>query len=707
MRRVFTGPTASRTAGCLMLICLTCLLSACGGTKERLSDDGLRYTVDAGAVTIIGYEGEETEVAVPGRLDALPVTAVAADAFPGGVLGVSLPESVRTVEEDAFSEEIPPLYILLNGKNTDIAHAPKESLLLQSGQALESGTLTAVFLDELQALYGLTDGGIPELMQFPADMDIYEVPGQLEQDYPYIYISASALDAWPGRTVLSLGERAIVAPERLMELENDGVLFYPADSLTADWVLTVDAAEQVNAQREPLGLEAISPDVALVCAARTRMGELSESYSFDRPDGRPGSSVLDEQGIPFQLYTSITWHCGSVDEGYQGAISNALQYYTRDQNGVLYDKLGLSMGQGSYGGESSYLLSGLYINTTMQELTIGSQTYAIEADHAELSAVSGDIVGATIHESVYGKSVTGIREGALAGGTSLRYVVVPAGISYLDSSAFDGCGSLRAVLVPEGFALGGKLPDKCRMIAQGLDTGDGLATSLYVSNLGGIYLFTDQNRYVLYDIPDDVDSFVVSSQLGDYPVTLISLGAVEGKSNLKKLGFYWDCGIDPAALDALGDCSIYVYNDDNTLLSSGQLGTTLYGSTILSASLAHQINEIRSANGADPVRLTYKAVRSAWIMAQEQAQQYSQDRPDGRAWTTIFDDESIDWGHASMLRDILYTTEDINNVMDEFAQSVAAEQEDFYYHEAGMGLCAGTYGGRQAVFFYGLAYREP
>ena len=701
MRRFFTV-----AAGCMMLLCLTCLLSGCGREgKAKLSEDGLRYTASAEAVTITGYEGEAAEVEVPGRLDDLPVTAVAAGAFPGGLLGVSLPETVQTVERGAFSEEMPPCYILLGGADTAVTSPPEGTLLLQVGQELESGALTDVLLDELWAVYGRTDGGNLELLRFPADLDVYEIPGQLEQDCSYVYISASALEAWPGFTMLSLGERTMVAPERLMELREDGVLFWPEDSLSADWMLTVEAAERVNEQREPLGLDPILPDPAVVCAARIRMEELEESYSFNRPDGRPGASVLDEQGIPFQLATFMRWSCGSAEEGYEGAISNVLQYYTYDQNGVLFDKLGLSLGSGVYEGESAYLLSGVYLNTTTKELALGGLTYTIEADHAELSAVAEGTVGVTVHEELYGKPVTDIRQGAFANGASVRYVTVPSGISYLDSKVFDGCDNLRAVLMPRGFALGGRMPEQCRTVAQGLDTGDGEVVSLYVDSQDGVYLLTDQGHYVLYDIPDDVDMFAVPAQLGDYPVTLIYARAVKDRPNLKTIGFYWDCGVDPDALDELGRRSVYVYSDDLTRLDSSQLGNTLYGATILSASLAGQINEIRSANGEDPVRVTYKAVRAAWVMAQEQAEQYSQLRPDGREWTSIFDDEAIgNWGHASMYRDVLYTTADVNGAVDKFARDTAPRQEGFSYYEVGMALHTGAYEGRQAVFFYGLAY---
>ena len=39
-----------------------------------------------------------------------------------------------------------------------------------------------------------------------------------------------------------------------------------------------------------------------------------------------------------------------------------------------------------------------------------------------------------------------------------------------------------------------------------------------------------------------------------------------------------------------------------------------------------------------------------------------------------------------------------------FAQDAAAREEGGYYREVGLGLCLGTYEGRQAGFFYGLTY---
>lgn len=510
MRRVFSGASVREAAGYVLLLGLICLLSACGGgEKEQLSEDGLRYTASDGAVTITGYEGEAAEVAVPDRLGDLPVTAVARDAFPGTVVGVSLPKTVQTVEKGAFSGKLPPRYILLEGEDTQVAEVPEESLLLRVGQQLETGRLSSVFLDELQALYGVTDGGAAELLRFPTDFEVYEVPGGLEREHPYVYVSAAALEEWPQGEMLVLGEQAVVAADRMTALKDSGVLRYPEDSLAADWALSVEAAEQVNGQRESLGLDPISADVEVVRAARARMKELSEAYSLDRPDGSPGVSVLEEEKIPFQMFTAVIWRGNTLEQCGETAVNHALEYSDRDQNGVLYDTLGMSAGYGVYEGEDVCFLNGIYLNTTMEELVVGSLTYAIEEDHAELSAVAEGTTGVILHEKLYGKPVTDIRQGAFAQGDAVRYVVVPSGISYLDSKVFEGCDNLRAVLMPDGFALGGRMPGQCRTVAKGLDTGDGRVVSLNVDEQGGVYAFTDQWNYVLYDIPEKAELFTV------------------------------------------------------------------------------------------------------------------------------------------------------------------------------------------------------
>ena len=685
----------------LITVCLACILSSCG---EKVSEEGFRYTVSSGRAAITGYEGEEREVTVPEELDGVPVAAVISGAFPGDILGVSLPGSIETVEEGAFSMEAPPRYILLGGTDTAVSGTPEGSQVLRVGQQLETGALESVFLDASQVLYGVTDAGGAELLGFPEGLDVYEVPAQLDQDYPYTYISTAALEAGPAFSLLSLGENTAVSPDYLEQLRESGALLYPEDSLSADWVLTVEAAGQVNQERQEFGLDPISPDVALVRAARTRMKELSQSYSFDRPDGSPWSSVLTEQEIPYQLANSLRGHYDSLEEGYAAAAAAAADYYAQAENGVLFDKLGLSLGSGFYQGEDACLLGGIVTNTTLTELVWGGLTYSIEADHAELSGVSEGTIDVALSEELYGKTVTGIRAGAFANASAVRSVRLNSSIGQLDSSVLEGCGSLRALLVYEGTTVSGSLPGQCEVVVRGMDTGDGLVESLNVDYNGYVYLYTGLDRYVLYDIPDDVDQIVVVRRLGDCPVTLLHPHALENKPNLETVILFWNSGIDPATLDILSQYTVLVADDNGERIESGSLGDTLYGAAILSVALADQINAMRP-EGAEEIRATYKAVRAAWLMAQEQAEQYTLTRPDGREWTTIFDDEAMEgWDYARMYRDVTYDAAGIDAAIAAFAQDAAAQEEGGYYREVGMGLCLGTYEGRQAGFFYGLAY---
>lgn len=290
MRRVFSGASVREAAGYVLLLGLICLLSACGGgEKEQLSEDGLRYTASDGAVTITGYEGEAAEVAVPGPAGR-PAwrTAVAPGMpFPGRWWGSPCPKPCRPWEKGAFSGKLPPRYILLEGEDTQVAEVPEESLLLRVGQQLETGRLSSVFLDELQALYGVTDGGAAELLRFPTDFEVYEVPGGLGAGAPLcVRLGRRSGGVAPGEMlVLGGAGRGGGGP-------HDGPEGFRRSPVSGGQpggglALSVEAAEQVNGQRESLGLDPISADVEVVRAARARMKELSEAYSLDRAGWKP------------------------------------------------------------------------------------------------------------------------------------------------------------------------------------------------------------------------------------------------------------------------------------------------------------------------------------------------------------------------------------------------------------------------------------
>jgi hypothetical protein len=66
-----------------------------------------QYTAENGTVTITGYTGSAKEVAIPGRIDGLPVTVIGYGAFREKQLtGVTIPNGVTYIGEEAFASNL-------------------------------------------------------------------------------------------------------------------------------------------------------------------------------------------------------------------------------------------------------------------------------------------------------------------------------------------------------------------------------------------------------------------------------------------------------------------------------------------------------------------------------------------------------------------------------------------------------------------------
>lgn len=82
----------------------------------------LRYTVAEGSVTIIGYNGNESEVTVPAQIAGTPVNTIAAGAFCNSpaVTKINLPDTIMAVEEGAFGSEQTVIYSNHNNGSGDV-----------------------------------------------------------------------------------------------------------------------------------------------------------------------------------------------------------------------------------------------------------------------------------------------------------------------------------------------------------------------------------------------------------------------------------------------------------------------------------------------------------------------------------------------------------------------------------------------------------
>ena len=88
----------------LILVSVLVALTAVVPASAYWKSDGFRYTFENGEVTILGYDGKETDVTIPASFDGSPVTAIASYAFyeNSTLTGVTIPEGVTKIGAYAF-----------------------------------------------------------------------------------------------------------------------------------------------------------------------------------------------------------------------------------------------------------------------------------------------------------------------------------------------------------------------------------------------------------------------------------------------------------------------------------------------------------------------------------------------------------------------------------------------------------------------------
>lgn len=89
----------------ILTICISfCSMTITAFATTEYVDGYLRYTVEDGSVTIIGYNGKESEVTIPSKIAGVPVNTIASGAFSNStkVTKVNLPDTIMKIEEGAF-----------------------------------------------------------------------------------------------------------------------------------------------------------------------------------------------------------------------------------------------------------------------------------------------------------------------------------------------------------------------------------------------------------------------------------------------------------------------------------------------------------------------------------------------------------------------------------------------------------------------------
>ena len=657
-------------AACLAL---AGLLAGCGGGPRTSEDGAFRYELeDGGKAVITGCEAAGAAVSIPAVVDGRLVSAVAAGAIPDGVYALTLPEGVA-LNGGALSEcSTLRCVVLPQGARTPAL--PEGCRALRSGEAYGESVLTGVFADESGALFALLDEGARAvLLAVPEGADSYEVPYAAE-GVLVTGLDAAALDGADDLETLVLHEEMSFPPELLDALRALPGFSYPEDTLTADYVLTAEAAERINEQRAAAGVDGrIEPDMDLVRAARVRKDEQAESYSFQRPDGSPGTTVLDEVGADYRFKTDYHSYGDDLD-AMAGDLTAVIAENESDPDALIrYERIGLSAGYGPYSEEEDFTAYAILTNSTQDELTFGSVRY--EFRDGQLMPVS------PAQEDVLWLSLYGEINGAAVGG--------------LPGDFFDDCPGLEAVLLSQDSPHEDQIPDGVAVVRMGEDTGDGAAVSLWVHDYEGgmVYVKTDRDRYVLWDIDPNADSTALQFQIDGLPVTYINSSAIAYARSLERLIIPFDCGFSPSMSGVMNELEMFFYKDvDGTGVlveyDDEDYFNALYFSLEFTNELVSSINELREESGLERMTMTsYELTRAARTLAMEQAETFGTTRPNGESWTTALNEEYVDWSSGY----IWLKKYDESNIDEFTAEAIAevfapARDDGSLYHTAAMGV---------------------
>ena len=663
-----------------LLIGVMCMLSGC---IEKRTEDGYRYVVSGAYAVITGYDGESPMMDVPFAVDIYPVNRIAKGAIPEKAVGLSLPDGI-TVEEGAFTNASALRYLFL-GEDISITSAPVQCDIYRAGDQAGSGSLVGIDVDASGVLYGLLDDMISAVvLRIPEDTTEYEVPTALESAFIVTGFDSGCLDDADSLTSLTLGYDNYFEPEMLEAFQGLDEFSYPENSVTHNYIRTIEIADILNAQRDAINMVRIVPDIEIVRAACERVEELQMDYSFNRPDGREGYTVLEDAEVQYNLSIEYTHRDNDMD-----AICNSMGTYLAENqanpsSGICYERIGAAAAinlseENSY----PYVMSCFLTNHSVTSVINGSVQYELQNDMMIPVAFVEDAKSVWLYPSICGKKAGEISVDLLAAAPELHGIVLSEKYSY-------------DLEIPEQYAV----------VRLGEDTGDGKATGIYIDSKNQVYAKTDRDRYVLWDIPDDMEDCVLSSKIGDLPVTYIRTEAVTGSPNLKSIYMSDVCGFDPMALSDFQRCKIYVYGYESLeqLTEATELIKSMYFSIQTSVMLADAVNEIHGDSGVT-IQPTCDMVRAARQLASEQPEKFGTERPDGSAWSTVFDEQFIEgWENGGISVKKLVEKESIQDLgITDISQNFAEEKDGGYYYSK---TALGAWAEGETVYVCGLGSKN-
>lgn len=280
------------------------------GTKRYGETDTaygtLEYEISESGVNITGYRGKDTQVTVPGMIDACPVTCIGKKAFLSNKMlkQISLPESIVRIEDWAFaycaklSKIVIPYHRIETGQGIFKDCLALEQIVDERGDEQDRRTkdvsfLLAAVMSRLDAFYlfDFENAGTPEwLAQWDARMQ-----------------SLMRLkDAEGFSKMLLCGEEDYGSRENNLE-------YY---------------MEQRRREKVRLAMLRLMHDFGLPQPVREELSGYLLAHSKGQETEETWRVILEEHGDDLNYYRFLTWLGGVTEDNFQGMMEDMGERHT-------------------------------------------------------------------------------------------------------------------------------------------------------------------------------------------------------------------------------------------------------------------------------------------------------------------------------------------------------------------------------------------
>ena len=640
------------------------LLSGC--QKERTGKEGLfQYTVSGRRAIITGYTGGGSMLQIPAFFeDLILVDSVADGVIPQSVMGLQVPDGVE-INWASLSDS--NLRYVMTYEQQQIDGLPENCACFYYGQPFGEFSLQEIYVDSQGVLYGgMNDGESALLLSIPEDVEEYRVQQVIltaQSMYTVTSIDAAALDHAGSLRSLSLRDGMIFAPQLLDSLLSLEEFSYPDGSIAADYTLTLTAVQQINQQRTAQGMEPIQWDLSLIQAARSQRKKLDEQGASSASGDL---SALKENKISYNLAASclergsdLEQLCSTLPQTLAAQLSDPL-------SAVTYERIGISAG-----GQGENCLAQIFLtNQTQTEVSDGSLRYQLQDGLLIPVAVEEGTDFLNLVPQAYGRDTTPLDQALLE---QLPDTLRVAFISASYGEAID----------PELF------PEECVVVREGEETGDGLAQSLYQDPENGcLYVKTDRERYVLWDIPPQLEQVLIPETIEGIPVTYVSTKAVTGERALQELILPQGCGFDPREVETfVGNFQLNVHRQGEILLEPDkEFYRSMYCNAAMTTLMVELVNRLQPEE-AEEIIPSYSLMRAAQTLAEEQSILFNVTRPDGSEWFTVLEEEDVlDWKHGGIWHKRLKSLDELTQLQEVAEDFAAFQEKSYFYHYVGVGM---------------------